>query len=162
MSQPDIARRCPACGVSLRTRAQFCPQCGSSLGAPQASVPQTESPRKQPSPTPDSQAETQGLSPLPRELVSKTQSNKGKNTGYTNKAAPSEYATIASRPSGESGLTTRLAAVADTESKKPAREKRRSKALVESSGDPSLKFLIVTAVIFLVAALLVILSRVIE
>jgi hypothetical protein len=161
MSQPDIARRCPACGVSLRTRAQFCPQCGSSLGAPQASVPQTESPRKQPSPTPDSQAETQGLSPLPRELVSKTQSNKGKNTGYANKA-PSEYATIASGPSGESGLTTRVATVADTEGKKPAREKRRSKALVESSADPSLKFLIVTAVIFLVAALLVILSRVIE
>ena len=31
MSDPQIARRCPSCGVSLRERAFFCPQCGNSL-----------------------------------------------------------------------------------------------------------------------------------
>lgn len=28
MSEPEIARRCPHCGVSLREKALYCPQCG--------------------------------------------------------------------------------------------------------------------------------------
>ena len=32
MSEPEIARRCPACGVSLRQHALYCPQCGEEIG----------------------------------------------------------------------------------------------------------------------------------
>ena len=31
MSDPEIARRCTACGVSVRHRAVFCPQCGNPV-----------------------------------------------------------------------------------------------------------------------------------
>ena len=31
MSEPEIARRCSACGVTLRDRAMFCPQCGNPI-----------------------------------------------------------------------------------------------------------------------------------
>ena len=31
MSKPEIARRCPACGASIRDAASFCPQCGEEL-----------------------------------------------------------------------------------------------------------------------------------
>lgn len=31
MSEPEIARRCSACGVSVRQRAVFCPQCGNPI-----------------------------------------------------------------------------------------------------------------------------------
>jgi zinc-ribbon domain len=31
MSEPEIARRCTACGVSVRERAAFCPQCGNPV-----------------------------------------------------------------------------------------------------------------------------------
>jgi len=31
MSEPEIARRCIYCGVSLRERAMFCPQCGQLI-----------------------------------------------------------------------------------------------------------------------------------
>lgn len=31
MSDPEIARRCPACGASIREIALFCPQCGEEL-----------------------------------------------------------------------------------------------------------------------------------
>jgi len=31
MSEPYIARRCKSCGASIRERAFFCPQCGKSL-----------------------------------------------------------------------------------------------------------------------------------
>ena len=52
MSEPEIARRCHHCGVSLRQTAVFCPQCGQPLGddkvaeladseTPRAAVPET-------------------------------------------------------------------------------------------------------------------------
>ena len=31
MSEPEIARRCTACGVSVRELAMFCPQCGNPI-----------------------------------------------------------------------------------------------------------------------------------
>ncbi len=31
MSEPEIARRCTFCGVSVRDHAMFCPQCGSPI-----------------------------------------------------------------------------------------------------------------------------------
>ena len=31
MSDPEIARRCTACGVSVRQHAMFCPQCGNPI-----------------------------------------------------------------------------------------------------------------------------------
>jgi len=36
MSEPEIARRCVACGVSVREHAVFCPQCGNPISQPQA------------------------------------------------------------------------------------------------------------------------------
>ena len=31
MSKPEIARRCPICGASIREAAAFCPHCGETL-----------------------------------------------------------------------------------------------------------------------------------
>jgi zinc-ribbon domain len=31
ISDPEIARRCTACGVSVRQHAMFCPQCGNPI-----------------------------------------------------------------------------------------------------------------------------------
>jgi len=36
MSEPEIARRCVSCGVSVRSHAMFCPQCGKAI--PEAPV----------------------------------------------------------------------------------------------------------------------------
>ena len=36
MSEPEIARRCVACGVTVRERAVFCPQCGNPIPQPEA------------------------------------------------------------------------------------------------------------------------------
>ena len=35
MSEPEISRRCTACGVSVRQHAMFCPQCGSEIAQTQ-------------------------------------------------------------------------------------------------------------------------------
>jgi hypothetical protein len=37
MSEPEIARRCTACGVTVRELAMFCPQCGNPI--PQVAAP---------------------------------------------------------------------------------------------------------------------------
>ena len=38
MSEPEIARRCTACGVTVRERAMFCPQCGNPIPQSQATT----------------------------------------------------------------------------------------------------------------------------
>ena len=42
MPEPEIARRCPTCGASIRQVALFCPQCGNAL--PPRSSNQSQSP----------------------------------------------------------------------------------------------------------------------
>ena len=41
-SEPEIARRCVACGVSVRSHAMFCPQCGRAI--PEVAVTTTTTP----------------------------------------------------------------------------------------------------------------------
>jgi hypothetical protein len=36
MPEPKISRRCPDCGASIRAQAFFCPQCGGKLAPPSA------------------------------------------------------------------------------------------------------------------------------
>ena len=39
MSEPEIARRCTACGVTVRQHATFCPQCGNPIAQPATATP---------------------------------------------------------------------------------------------------------------------------
>jgi hypothetical protein len=49
MSEPEIARRCTACGVTVRDQAMFCPQCGNPIPeTPVTSVNPTPEPPTQP------------------------------------------------------------------------------------------------------------------
>jgi uncharacterized membrane protein YvbJ len=43
MSEPEIARRCSHCGVSLRQTALYCPQCGEQI--PEDSTEPATAPR---------------------------------------------------------------------------------------------------------------------
>ena len=52
MAEPEIARRCSSCGVTLRQHAVYCPQCGQHVGeavapaeaaAAEAAAPETSS-----------------------------------------------------------------------------------------------------------------------
>ena len=38
MSEPEIARRCTACGITVRKHAVFCPQCGNPISHSAAST----------------------------------------------------------------------------------------------------------------------------
>jgi hypothetical protein len=102
MSEPEIARRCPACGISVRDHAVFCPQCGGKiLEDPPPSAP-----------VPESVPEKAGVAENVRERVEKI--------------------------------------------------RHVSSIMIDQAAyDPSLRFLLVAAGLFLVSLLLLILSKVI-
>jgi hypothetical protein len=116
MSDPEIARRCAACGVTVRQRAMFCPQCGNPIA--QVDTAPTEALK------PDLAA-TQPLSavvPPPPQR--------------------------ASTPDGVRGRVQKFRKVS-------------SVMIDQAAYDPSLRFLLVAAGLFLLFLVLLILSKVI-
>jgi len=105
MSEPEIARRCTACGASVRQHAVFCPQCGNSIPEPAATTTPTI-------------AET-NITP-----------------------APKVY---------DEGVRGRVEKI----------RKVSSVVIDQAAYDPSLRFLLVAAVMFLLFLILLILSKVI-
>jgi zinc-ribbon domain len=107
MSEPEIARRCSACGASVRQRAVFCPQCGN--------------------PIPESTATTTPTVP---------------ETVLDPAPAPKVY---------DEGVRGRVEKI----------RKVSSVVIDQAAYDPSLRFLLVAAALFLLFLILLILSKVI-
>jgi uncharacterized Zn finger protein (UPF0148 family) len=113
MSEPEIARRCPHCGVSLRQGALYCPQCGEKIGDPV----------------------TEKVAEKPAPLIS----NK----------------TVVADTSEKTG-------VAENVRERMEKIKHVSSVMIDQAAyDPSLRFLLVAAVLFVLFVILVILSKVI-
>ena len=107
MSEPEIARRCSACGASVRQHAMFCPQCGNQI--PEASA-----------------------------------------TTVTTVSEPGVKAAPASKVH-EDGVRARVEKL-----------RRVSSVVIDQAAyDPSLRFLLVAAGMFLLFLILLILSKVI-
>jgi predicted RNA-binding Zn-ribbon protein involved in translation (DUF1610 family) len=106
MSEPEIARRCTACGVSVRQSAAFCPQCGNP-------IVQVDT------------ARTEALTPLPPPVVH--------------------------NPPAHEGVRARV-----------EKFRKVSSVMIDQAAyDPSLRFLLVAAGLFLLFLVLLILSKVI-
>ena len=119
MSDPEIARRCTACGVSLRQRAMFCPQCGNPIA--QVDVAPTE-------PLQPDLAATQPLS-----------------------------AVVPPPPPPTHNAPTHDGVLARVE-----KFRKVSSVMIDQAAyDPSLRFLLVAAALFLLFLVLLILSKVI-
>lgn len=113
MSEPEIARRCSACGVSLRQRATYCPQCGQQ-------IPEDTTPGPTPPPT---------SVPVP---------------------APAAHG---------SGIT----GVAENVRERVEKIRHVSSVVIDQAAyDPSLRFLLVAAALFLLFLVLLIVSKVID
>lgn len=128
MSEPEIARRCTACGASVRQHAMFCPQCGNPV--PQASTTTVH-------PVQDTiidNAPTEALRPD----VAATQPL----SAVAPPAAPKVH---------EDGVLGRVEEI----------KKVSSVMIHQAAYDPSLRFLLVAAVLFLFFLVLLILSKVI-
>ena len=112
MSEPEIARRCTACGLSVRKAAMFCPQCGNPIAEHQATTTETSA-----------TAPTQALNSPP---------DRATHTG-----------------------------VAETMRDRVEKIKHVSHVVIDQAAyDPSLRFLLVAALLFVLFLILVILSKV--
>ena len=121
MSEPEIARRCTSCGITVRQRAMFCPQCGNPIAGHQAA------------PTNISLADTM-IDTAPTEALTPPP------------ASPPVQPKVA-----EHGVRGRVDKI----------RKVSSVMIDQAAYDPSLRFLLVAAALFILFLVLLILSKVI-
>jgi endogenous inhibitor of DNA gyrase (YacG/DUF329 family) len=129
MSNPEISRRCAACGATVRQRAAFCPQCGSAVDEKSESKPFD--------PT-----ETIAESRDARTSVEKSQPTK-----------------LVDEKAQTQALTARPARP-PAANKVGKLKKVSSVVLDQAAYDPSVRFLLIAAGLFLVFIILLILSKV--
>ena len=130
MSEPEIARRCTACGVSVRKSAVFCPQCGNPIVRHQT----TDSPHV---------AETQAL-----------------HTATTVDDSPPEPPPVQTKAL-HNPHPAALAGVAENVRDRVEKIRHVSHVVIDQAAyDPSLRFLLVAAALFLLFIVLVIFSKV--
>ena len=136
MSEPEIARRCVACGVTVRDHALFCPQCGNPIPQPQAATTNIAAADtvvdNAPVETRADIAMTQPLSAL------------------TPPPAESRPTVVIHRPTDHS-VKSRVEHI----------RKVSSVVIDQAAYDPSLRFLLVAAAFFILFVVLVIASKVI-
>ena len=154
MSDPEIDRRCTTCGATVRSRALFCPQCG------------------QPVARHDELADTIDLKrPEANRSVSETADTIAIDRSMLDAPSPTTVeppATVASSypsipiqsPSTQPGSRRAHGAV-DTDARGRVERLRKASTVVieQAHYDPSLRFLLVTAGLFLLFLLLLVLSK---
>ena len=136
MSEPEIARRCSACGASVRHGAMFCPQCGN--------------------PVPQSHAATTNIAATDTIVDGapvETRADLGMTqplSAVTPPPAENRPAPVVHRPADHS-VRGRVENI----------RKVSSVLLDQAAYDPSLRFLLVAAAFFILFIVLLIVSKVI-
>ncbi len=138
MSEPEIARRCTACGVTVRERAMYCPQCGNPI---QQSTPTSISlsdPIIENAPTEALQPDLAATQPLSAVVPPPSE------------PAPAARPKVVHKPA-DHGVRGRVEQI----------RKVSSVVIDQAAYDPSLRFLLVAAAFFILFLVLLILSKLI-
>jgi hypothetical protein len=180
--EPEIARRCNTCGASVRGAAHFCPQCGQPLaGAAVVAAPAQAQPalvdeaervaaslsgRLAAREAGDAPAPNVSDAPhVPHTPTAPPAVDDARGSAAEERAGASpETPKVAGRvepPAG--GLRQRAASVGAGvgESLRPRAQKLRERSVVvldEAADDPGLRFVLVAALLFVVALLLFVFS----
>lgn len=141
MNKIEIARRCPSCGASIRVQAFFCPQCGIQLEGSFSD-----------------QSESTGPQSQPRSWADRSEYHLESPTLMLDEPA----AKVQRYPAPQPG-PHETSAKPDLTQTQPLEKLRQvsGDVLEGASHDPSLRFLLVAAVLFIVFLILLILSKLI-
>lgn len=183
MSEPEISHRCPSCGASIRQRASFCQQCGWAVtrdaGAVTAIETETDGTAADAARSGDSNESTPSASntgisdgQVTRRLnepnLAQTLATARPEAETAPAALATDHAGVEADGSGmpDSRVKVRRAtAVARDvleDNVRPRVDKlRRASSVVldEASYDPSLRFVLVAAVLFVLFLILLLLSK---
>lgn len=179
MSEPEIARRCPSCGASIRDRALFCPQCGNAVPPrdfsqtqPLVTPPEEESIPQKPAAASDQRVEPWNARSSDTQALPSKDSHK---EVQSQKAAPvntpaneTARAPVGQAARGAVGAriqrATTLARDVEGDVIHRARQVREISSIVldEAGDDPSLRFVLVAAVLFLLFLVIVVLNKLIS
>ncbi len=146
MSEPEIDRRCSVCGAAVRSRAAFCPQCGQAI----AQQPKTtDSKNEPPKVTPSRSAELAQTIDLSRHQVP--------DLSETQPLVPVKATEPKTQPAQHQGLHR----ATDVAREKVDKIRKASSVVIDQAAyDPSLRFLLVAALLFILFLLLLLMSKV--
>ncbi len=180
MPEPEIARRCPSCGASIRDLAHFCPQCGKQLPArdsiqtqPLVALPVEEKPVKATAPAGDQPVEPEKERSKDTRALSSKESDKKTQQASPKVAAVKPLAgEITATPRGQTALAAVEAQIhragtlaRDVEGDVIHRVQKvreiSSIVLDEAGYDPGLRFVLVAVVVFLLFLVIVLLNKLI-
>ena len=152
MSEPEIARRCPTCGASIRVRAFFCPQCGRELDHH----------------SPESTAENSSETAVTRDLRSAKSRSENpaqqqadtKAQAPANEQLPRDTGLPRVRETVRS-LSAATPAAIESELLQRVQKIRKISTIVldEAAYDPSLRFVLVAFALFILFLLLLFLNK---
>ncbi len=157
MAEPEIARRCPSCGASIRVHASFCPQCGKPLrNESDEIVDAMDAPVQAPAPeeTQPLRGRSEGATLNESTFKNKATAERkepGRNTRAQSARDRIQRATGAARHVIEDDMLHGVQKI----------RKISNVVLDEASYDPSLRFLLVAALLFLLFVLIVFFSKMI-
>lgn len=186
--EPEIARRCKACGASVRSRAGYCPQCGAALHPEQSNpvadlAATVDAQPEQPELAMESAASASGVlttesamaatSPV---LAATSEENAPTVQATDENHAAGESAAMEGSPAADGAIAT-AAAAAPTRRHRvkvaardavegkiaPRVEKLRHASTVmldEAADDPGLRFVLVAAVLIIFSLVLLLLSQI--
>ena len=154
MNEPEIARRCPTCGASIREVALFCPQCGNAQPNSQAGAaapPETTSKNT----APLDEAEIQS----PRQAMADTIAIERPE------ATPKPPASSGVRGAVGAKLQRATTLARDVEGDvihRVQRVRQISHVVLDEAGDdPGLRFVLVAVIVFVLFLVIVLLNKVI-
>ena len=156
MSEPEIFRRCSFCGASIRDKAFFCPQCGLQL------LRQSEDETKALHDTHDivrdvTLTEADFQARLPAEPKDPPAPVKPPPEVPTVKPAQRAKAEVGARIQR---ATDKARGVEENVGKRVQKFREISSVMIDEAGyDPSLRFVLVAAVLFILFVLIVLLNK---
>ncbi|HWN09902.1 MAG TPA: zinc ribbon domain-containing protein [Pyrinomonadaceae bacterium] len=176
MSEPEIARRCHECGASIRDHAAFCPQCGKKLrttatdeaGSQQVNestvvetAPFQADSRTSEQPSLDDSAERSAVqspqSPARTRLAQPKQSSEQPDRTNLKKAGTPLVAGARHKVQRATGIAKHVGG--DVVQRGQKLREMSSVVLDEAAYDPSLRFVLVAAVLFFLFMIIVLLNR---